>query len=433
MPLQSELFLVAIAMQDTEERERAMAQGAQPPGTKPRDDLLPAIARAPARFGEVTDVGTLMLDPPAQITGELRDPQGRPVAGERVHWWPSPGSCDLEITRELTLAGPTWDDLIVAPWASTDERGAFRLVARNGQRGTMYFAQGPSLLEPFTDMREITAPVHVPIQLGGNTAVLRVMQGGSPLPGAYMLWEKFRGGVLQRTDERGELRLLRSKAEVQKVSLKARGLKVDVELPLDTAPDRPIVLDLGEAVLAPVEFDVTSAITVQQFSAMFRATGSKSSDSRIVKRDAEGRYRCDVGPGDYELWVGSANKAEGDDRFLCAQRVQVALPVRGVRCAISIQHGGRLRVQAHDAHGVHLAGVVTLTTPDGTAAKPGLQDAKGYFSKDGRLAGDGPVVTNEILVPGTWQVELDLGVRGIHRRTVEVRATEITEVDVTLQ
>jgi hypothetical protein len=82
---------------------------------------------------------------------------------------------------------------------------------------------------------------------------------------------------------------------------------------------------------------------------------------------------------------------------------------------------------------MHLAGSLTLVGPDGVTSKPGLDGADGYYQRDGRLPGNGPVVIFPVLAPGTWQFALDLGNRGIHRRTVEVRACEVTEVDVTVQ
>jgi len=434
VPLESELFLAAVAMRPMDERERRFAQGPVPSTATARSDLLPALARVPARLGATTPAGTLTLAQPAMITGELRDPQGRPVPDEQVNWWPMDGNLDLEIdSGNVHLTGGSWDELIVAPWASTDEHGAFQIAARTGMKGTLYLAQGPSRIEPFTDMRQVTAPAHVPIQLGGNSAVLRVVRGGEPVTGAYMLWEKFGGGSRPTTDERGELRLLRERAEVQKLTMKSRGESIDLELPLDTAPDRPIVLELGATVRAPVTFAVTSTHAVQQFAALFRAVGAKSSDGLLVARDAEGRYRCEVAPGDYQVTVIPANKAEGDDRFVLMQRLQVVVPAGGAHVPITLQHGGRIRVQVRDQGGVHLAGTLTVTGPDGVAKKPFLVQADGYHVHDGKLAGNGPVETSDRLVPGTWQVLLDLGARGVHRRTVEVRACEIAEVDVTVQ
>jgi hypothetical protein len=263
--------------------------------------------------------------------------------------------------------------------------------------------------------------------------VLRVVRGGVPVAGVYMVWEKFGGGDRPRTDERGELRLLRDHAQVQKLTMKSRGEGVDLELPLDTAPDRPLVVEFGSIARAPVTFDVTSAVTVKEFAALFRAAAAKSSDGLTVARDVEGRYRCEVVPGDYQVTVMASNRAEGDDRFVCMKRLQIVVPSGGAHVPITLQHGGRLRVQVRDQRGVHLAGALSLTGPDGATKKPGLEQADGYFVNDGKLAGTGAVVVGERLAPGTWQVTLDLGARGVHRRTVEVRACEVAEVDVTLQ
>ena len=163
------------------------------------------------------------------------------------------------------------------------------------------------------------------------------------------------------------------------------------------------------------------------------AAAAKGSDGLTVSRDAEGRYRCEVVPGDYQISVCASNRAEGGDGFVCTQRLQVLVPPGGAHVPIKLHHGGRLRVQVRDQHGVHLAGTLTLTGPDGAAQKPGLTDAGGEHCGDGKLRGNGPVVANDRFIPGAWQIAIDLGARGVHRRTVEVRACEIAEVDVTVR
>ncbi|HEU4420502.1 MAG TPA: sigma-70 family RNA polymerase sigma factor, partial [Planctomycetota bacterium] len=105
VPMEAELFLVAIACTEA------------PPAGLVRDDLLSATARVQARFGAATAAGTLTLPQPAMITGELRDPQGRPVAGEFVYWWPRDSELDLEIDMRTQLVGRQWHELITAPWA----------------------------------------------------------------------------------------------------------------------------------------------------------------------------------------------------------------------------------------------------------------------------------------------------------------------------
>jgi hypothetical protein len=58
---------------------------------------------------------------------------------------------------------------------------------------------------------------------------------------------------------------------------------------------------------------------------------------------------------------------------------------------------------------VFLAGTLTLVGPDGVASKPGLDGADGYYERDGRLPGNGPVEVVTVLAPGTWQLALDPG------------------------
>ncbi|HEU4418353.1 MAG TPA: hypothetical protein VFT55_05400, partial [Planctomycetota bacterium] len=173
-----------------------------------------------------------------------------------------------------------------------------------------------------------------------------------------------------------------------------------------------------------------SAIEVQQFAALWRAAGASSSNGAAVTREG-GQYRCEVAPGEYKLWIHGLDLGEGTDRFVIPQTLQVVVPPGGTRVALTLRHGGRIRLQVRDKGGVHLAGSLTLVGPDGVTSKPGLDGPDGYCERDGRLAGNGPVVTSPVLAPGTWQLTLDLVRFGIHRRTVEVRACMVAEVDVT--
>ncbi|MEO6595354.1 MAG: RNA polymerase sigma factor [Planctomycetota bacterium] len=435
MPMATELFLVALAMhEDQGKKQVAGRHGAIPDSGEPRDDLLQTTARATCAFGARTDVGVLTLSQPAWITGELRDPQGRPVIGEFVHWCPSP-QVTLELAWDLQFVGTTWQDLMLVPGAKTDENGRFRLAARTGTKGTLYFAQSYQRFEPFVGMRQVTAPADVPVQLAGNTVLLRVVRLGVPVQNAYLKHDgPFQVGSPLTTDERGEVRLLREHANVQQVSVRLQGQpsSVPVELPLDSAPDRPILVDLGDLLAVPVTFDVTSAIAVQQFAVLCRATGAKSSAGLTVARDVEGHYRCEIAPGDYEMSIGASNRAEGDDRFVMSRQLRVLVPPGGTRVPLTLQHGGRIRIQVRERGGVFVAGMLTLTGPDGQSQKPGLDRESGYYSRDGKLPGTGPVVTDAALAPGAWQVDLDLGPHGVHRRTVDVRACETAEVDLRL-
>jgi hypothetical protein len=120
----------------------------------------------------------------------------------------------------------------------------------------------------------VTAPADVTIQLAGNTVVLRVVRAGVPVPHVVVkLDREDPGGTPLSTDDHGELRLLREHARAETVSLRPQGrLPLSVEFPLDTAPDQPIVIEIGGVPTARIVFDVTSAVPVQQFSATSAVT-----------------------------------------------------------------------------------------------------------------------------------------------------------------
>ncbi len=432
-PMQGELFLVALAMEHVEVVRRVAVFGGV------RNDLLPATARVRSVFGAETDAGVMMLAQPAMITGEVRDPQGRPVADERVYWYPGESSeVDLELDREVHLVGGTWNEPMLAGATKTDAQGRFRLPGRAGAQGWLHLMNGRDYrYEPFVGYRDVRAPADVTIQLGGNTAVVRVLRGGKPVPNVTIRPEPPGESTASVTDERGEVRLLREHAKVQQLSLRGVGpLPIAIELPLDTAPDRAIVIELGDDPGAPVVFDVTSAFPVEQFGAVLHKIGGakrEQTSMRAVRDPASGEIRGHIAPGDYRLEVWWSKQGGDNDRFVLRQTQTVLVPASGVRIPLVLQHGGRLRIQARDRDGLQLAGVITLRGTGGTEEKPRLDAASGDDLVDGRLPGNGPVVTYSALAPGSWEVTLDLGARGVHRRTVEVRACEIAEVDGTVQ
>lgn len=187
---------------------------------------------------------------------------------------------------------------------------------------------------------------------------------------------------------------------------------------------------------APIVFDVTSAVPVQQFSAGFKQVGASVFAAFCVALDpAAGEFRTDggVAAGEYVLHVAPPAEAASHDRFLLSQWLRVRVSASAARVPLVLRHGGLIRVRVRHHDGVPVAGIVSLTGPDQKSFKPGLVQASGEHTQDGHLPANTSAITSNPLAPGRWEVTLDLGGRGEHRRTVEVRPCEIADAELTLR
>ena len=114
-------------------------------------------------------------------------------------------------------------------------------------------------------------------------------------------------------------------------------------------------------------------------------------------------------------------------------RQEVEIGAGDTTLRVRVQHGGRIAFDVHDQNGLRLVGTVHLVTSDGAEITPQFYSQQnGLGHPAGRLFGNEASVTFDNLATGTYQVVLDLGPHGIHRRSVEVKVCEVTELKFTV-
>jgi RNA polymerase sigma factor (sigma-70 family) len=460
-PMAADLLVLAIPTCEASLSGKRMIgpHGAIPDNGILRHDLLAASARATTQFGVSQDLGILTLPGAVSILGVVRE-AGRPLSGVGVAWLDDVDLlCELDGLRIERMGDGR---MFVQPGRDgpqrcvTDAEGRFSIPAAPGQRGACSLVQAGTRFAPrvecYVEPRAVSAPAQVDFDLA-PAVVVQVRRGDAPVKAT--VWHEPWLEGLYLTDERGEVRFLRESAteltakERLAQSLLPRRLKVRapgeaevvVEVPADCSPERPIVVQLGERPMRHVALEVEGDFRVRQVVGWLKPLDAKAGEipfSRF-RNDSEGPFQLEVPPGRYQLTLWPPQKAERRDTFLIPTQQDVEVGAGDTSWSVRMRHGGRIALEAFDANGVRVEGTVKLIATDGTETAPHLRsyeiqvdDADRYLGYvSGYLPREGGMATPNLL-PGTWQVVVDLGAQRVHRRTVEVKACEVTEVKIRL-
>jgi RNA polymerase sigma factor (sigma-70 family) len=434
-PVAAEVLLVAVPMHEASLSGRRMVgrHGAIADSNQLRTELLPASARVTTAFGSETDAGTLTLAAAAAITGQVLDASGQPVP-EVGFWWQPDHEWDVQ-EDDLWLFGVAGGRLVagteryvIGLVSNTDAAGRFVIHAPAGVMGTLAMSQPYQQTEPFVRPRQVAAPAQADFQLV-DAAVLHVVRGGRPVPGIRVETDPEPGALefgpnqaRLSTDRNGEVRLLRDRVRPWRVTVRPPGLlPVQVDIPGDASPLRPIVVALPELPLAPITLDPESEIRVRQISGWFELLDRKASSISFssFRNDGEGPFRLEAPPGRYRLHLIAPQKAERRDTFLLGVTQEIEVPAGGAALRVPMRHGGRIRFDVRDQSGAHPKGTATVDLPPGVRMRP-------------VELGDGVSETPVNLPPGSHAVRLDLKGWPSQRLVVDVRACEVAEVRVTL-
>jgi hypothetical protein len=155
----------------------------------------------------------------------------------------------------------------------------------------------------------------------------------------------------------------------------------------------------------------------------------------VLQRDDRGEpFRLFVLPGRYRLDVHPAN-GELTGTFLRPQTLELEVGAAGGAWTLTAVFGGRIRIAVTDRDGLFVGGHCMLRDTAGhdrTTMWIVREGPHTVQSVSGELLPAGENETAELLEPGDYDLELDLGAHGIQRRRVTVRAREVAEVAIRL-
>jgi hypothetical protein len=399
--------------------------GAIPDNGTLRQDLLPASIAATARAGEPTALDDLVLREPALVAGRVRFTDGTPVARAELFLGPR-GTRTLKLNEHVGLTVGDDGRLAAATGIHTDADGGFSLASQPGTTVVV----GVLRIEGFVTWGDLVLRATAPEQVQMTVPLpitLRPRRNGQPCPDAQVELPN----ELRARSADGQLRVILFEPSM---SLRVRS---------GGARSRAIELQRGQAgstvdvdldqPLAPVAIEFRGDGKVRQAVFEFTPLPAGESWREYLQRDDRGEpFRMLVTPGRYRLTVRAAPGEHGST-FLRAQSLDIDVGTAGGAWTLPMSFGGRISVAATDRDGRFVGGRCTVRDRDGRdrTSRCVVRDGNSAdIGAAGELLLTGVNELADLLDPGDYDVELDLGAHGIERRRVTVRAGEVTEVAI---
>ena len=438
VPPDTPLYLVAAAMEEARLSGKWLASrhGAIATLGRLRSELSPAACECRGEVGAVTDVGTLVLPRAALVTAVLRWSDGRPIAGAKVTSLPEFVAHELSLGEGarlgfVGLAEPP-ANLVTAVTAND---GCARLAASAGSRFVLDVAEveGCVLLDrgpkPF-----FVAPATVPIELPLPVQFVATAAGETVTDATFELKDAA-GRVVRRVPgHAGEVRVVPPAFGAEPLRVVARaGAFVSAPAAVSQSQQGQRVPLAMSPVLARVEVELEAGPR-RVPSARFEIVPGNGAPPvvEIASREGDQPFTLWLEPGRCQLRVGPAD-GERTGRFLLPSAHDLDVPPGGQRLSLPAAFGGRFHLAVFDKDGRPLAGSYAVRSVSGTAGalrSPG--DPAGSEVLRGELPPTGVDFPATNLAPGQYELEIDLGPRGVMRQPLKIVALAMAQVRIRL-
>jgi hypothetical protein len=327
---------------------------------------------------------------------------------------------------------------------ATDAAGQFTIPTVAGRTGYVFLhsANGDGEIECLVPERKVAAPAVVDFRLL-LPACVRVVADGMPVARQVVHFEidgsdgKPGRSVDYRTDDNGELRILREREALIRGRILPAGREpVTFDVPPSAVPGNPVLVDLGSSTTTRVQTVLTSEVPLQ---ALAGALWRLDVETGPIQLRAEAgsplvTMVADAPPGRYRLRLMPASSAAGDDAFVIWHTEDITIGDTPQQIPVQVQHGGRIRIDVRSADGKFVLGTCRLVDAAGKESQPNLHAPGRGNGHAGQLWAPGPLLTAmSALVPGRYEVVIDLGLRGTHRQFVDLRRCAVAEVAFTLR
>jgi len=417
------LFVVAVPMQPQVMRWRRI-DGVNDNGQL-RADLLPTARDARLHVLRSQPGFDFVVPDAAVVHGTVQHPDGRPASWARVHLTAASaataGATSLDLSGNATLTVLADRTLAVSGDVPTDDDGRYALPAVPGQQILVQIlsVQHTRILGHLP-LQSATAPARVDVELPYATTA-RAVYDNELQPHARLLT---RQGTPMRFEKDGTRQLL--VAQPTAVRADRGGLRSEWQV-LPVADDHTTVDLVLTDSLVELAIEIEAEHPVR--NASFSWTRSDGQRGREVRRrgDGDGPFHVHLEPGTYQLRIGPA-AGERNGNYILPIEQTVTVGSTPGSLTVKATFGGKFACHALDEQGRHLPGTVLARSPNGTeyravmkrGGKPGELDERDVSTFAG------------VLPPGPYEVEFDLGPRGVHKRYVQILEREVMPVRVQL-
>lgn len=400
---------------------------------------LPASTTERSRIGHKVTARDIVMRQGQSVRGRVHWGDGRPVVSATVRtrlegsqttlyspdadirWWPD---------------GTLWFDEVEV---STDGSGDFELInlpdraCRIGVGDWIddVIVHGPKL-ERTVQPPDTRCDFHLP----ASVMKVSVQHDGRAIAGAHIgVWRD--GLLLKGRVDRGETRVVLQAGAKYRITGSAKGFEPgSIEVTAASGPmDRILILAKAPRRMVRLLLRGDREVTV----ARFRWTRLDDTQAEVVDRQVKASKRYfafdDLPAGRYRVEV--CRPRTPTERLRCVfanTSIELVVPLRGsVSKKIRLRDGGRLRVRAITRNGVFLAGTCKLLNRTGDLVPVRFQvaNATGFLTGGpGQILARGVNECDQLLLPGRYELRLQLEGCAPHREVVRIEAGGIVVVEV---
>lgn len=389
-----------------------------------RGDLLPATLPVQLAVNYPGSECNFTLKPAAKVSGAVQWPNGEPVAGARVQFGCAEGN-QLELSANAEIRWQMNGSMVACGITTVDRHGHFSIPASAGAELDLQVVAANDLpIIGELSKHRVVAPVEQMITLPFPVD-LRAIHEGQLVPYARILMHG-------RPP-------LRARADGTRTALIATDAMVRAEQGALRSPWQSIASSQLEQTvdfhmaneLAALHVEFEGEFPIRNAAFHWQCKDGRKQTERLQRGDSSGPFEIWLEPGDYELRVEATDGERNGTYLLPITRNfnirQKAPTGPALRLDLPAKFGGTFVMHVLDDKGQFLGGKLTV---------------RDSMDKDRlvRMTGDGKPGTfpaerttcQDVLPPGPYELIIDLGAKGVHRRYVVIKARETSPVALRL-
>ncbi|MGK0303546.1 MAG: hypothetical protein ACI89X_004442, partial [Planctomycetota bacterium] len=389
-----------------------------------RGDLLPANLPVQLAVNHPGTECNFALADAAKVTGVVQWPDLEPVQGARVRFTGGEGT-KLELSPAAEIRWQMNSTMVANGIAKVDRSGRFTIAASPGALLDLRVVDvnetpivGELLLYSVVAPTEQILTVPYPI-------TLRAIHLGQLVPYARMLMH---GLPPQRCSADGTLRALiasNAMARAEHGALRSPWLSISSSQLRQT-----VDFDMVNQ-LAALHVEFEAEFPVRNAAFHWKCDDGRELTERLHRSDNSGPFEIWLEPGSYELLVGpTAGERNGTFLLPITRKFNIrSTSASGPALQLDLQakFGGKFKLQVLDENSQYLAGKIVVRSARG---KEHLVQMTG----DGEPGSFRAELTTceDNLPPGPYELIIDLGAKGVHKRYVTIKQREQSPVALRL-
>lgn len=389
-----------------------------------RGDALPASKTVRLAINYPGTECNFTLADAAKVTGIIQWPDLEPVQGARVRFASREGT-KLELSPSAEIRWQTNGTIVANGTTNVDRSGRFTIPASPGALLDLRVVDANEILTVGELMLySIVAPIEQIITVP-YPVTLRAIHQGQLVPHARMLMH---GLPPHRTQADGTLRALVATNAMVRAE---QGALRSPWQPVSSSQLRQTIdFDMANE-LAALHVEFEGEFPVRNAAFHWKCDDGRELIERLHRGDNSGPFEIWLEPGNYELQVGPTSGERNGTFLLPVTRKfhirQTNATGPALQLDLHAKLGGKFTLQVLDNNSQHLAGKLLVRSAKG---KEHIMQMTG----DGEPGSFRDEITTcqGNLPPGPYEIVINLGAKGVHRRYVTIKQRETSSVALRL-